>query len=705
MSGARKESCANISEQRVATGTLVGRTNRKKTRIRPWIAACGCLGLGLVLSGTWLTAADPVPAPSAAQARLARDIRYLASDALEGRGIGTPGLDQAAEYIRQQFAEAGLNMQGVKGTPWQAFAATTGAKLTLPNQLFFRNPQGAAVEWQGAADFRIMSFGGSGQFAANIVFCGYGIDAPDKKYSDFAQVKLEGKVALILRRTPRQDQPGSPFVGPHGEMTTHSELRTKVSNAFSRGAVAILLVNDAYTGRKEIESAKKRLAKLQTEFVDAEKGRTALAPQETAKQAEAAKKIAALQTSINKLTEEINAGPTDSLMKFGYAGDEPVRTIPIYHITRAVADSALRPALNTTLAELEQKIDADLQPRSAPLPDWSAEGVVTIERTQAEVKNIIAVLPGKGPLAEETIVLGAHYDHIGRGAFGSLAPPGGNEIHNGADDNASGAVTLVEVARRLAARKEPLPRRVVFIAFTAEESGLIGSARYVREPVFPLEKTVAMLNMDMVGRLQDDRLTVFGTGTSKVWEPLIKRLGTRYHFQLSLKPEGFGPSDHSSFYAKQIPVLHFFTGTHADYHRPTDDVEKINVPGMSRVADLVEGAIVEIAQQPARPDYIVVKGMASILRDTSRPYFGSIPDFANDLPGCAISGVAPEGPADKGGLKGGDRIVQLGAHKIENLNDFDLALRKYAPGDTVDVVVIRGKDRVPLKVTLGKPRG
>src|SRR5262249_36441141 len=150
----------------------------------------------------------------------------------------------------------------------------------------------------------------------------------------------------------------------------------------------------------------------------------------------------------------------------------------------------------------------------------------------------------------------------------------------GADDNASGTVALLEVARKLAARKEKLPRRIVFIAFTAEETGLVGSSRYVRDPVFPLDKTVAMLNMDMVGRLTDDKLIVFGTGTSPIWDSLIKKLAEPLKFHLVFKPEGYGPSDHSSFYAKQIPVLHFFTGSHADYHRPTDDVEKINVPGI-----------------------------------------------------------------------------------------------------------------------------
>ncbi|HLJ11582.1 MAG TPA: M20/M25/M40 family metallo-hydrolase, partial [Planctomycetaceae bacterium] len=310
-----------------------------------------------------------------------------------------------------------------------------------------------------------------------------------------------------------------------------------------------------------------------------------------------------------------------------------------------------------------------------------------------------------GPLADETIVVGAHYDHVGRGGPGSFVPDS-NEIHNGADDNASGTVSLIELARRLAARQEKLPRRIVFIAFTGEEMGLFGSARYTKEPVFPLDKTIAMLNMDMVGRLRDDKLTVFGTGTSPIWEGLLKQLGKESHFELALKPEGMGPSDHESFFLKKIPVLHFFTGTHNDYHRPSDDWEKINIPGTERVVDLIEKLIVELANRPDRPEYVAVKGSAELAeRAGNRPYFGSVPDFGAEKPGYALAGVAPGSPAEKGGLKGGDRIIQVGPHKIENLSDFDLALRRFSPGESVEVTVMRGDERLTLKVMLDKPRG
>lgn len=671
---------------------------------------CVLCGMLSALGASILLLAVTVPAGAAdavttSQSRLSRDIQLLASDQMEGRGIGTQGLDQAAEYIRSQFAQAGLELNAVNGSPFQKFKATTGATLGGPNSLVYKDSNGNAFQWTQGTDFQPLSFGGSGEFSGGLVFCGYGIDAPEHKYSDYAGIDVKGKVVIIMRRAPQQDQPGTPFTTKLGGMTSHSELRTKVSNAAGRGAAAILFVNDPASGRKDMESARKQLKKLQDEITELRKQREKIAADDAKKLSEVDQKITGMEAKLPGLMEDVNRGITDALMKFGYAGDEPMRSIPILHISRATCNYALQGSLKTDLDAIEKSIDTNFKPRSAELKGWSAEGIVTINRTQTEVKNVIGVLPGKGPHADETIVIGAHYDHIGRGAYGSLAP-GSNEIHNGADDNASGTVALLEIARKLAARKEKLPRRIVFIAFTAEETGLVGSSRYVRDPVFPLDKTVAMLNMDMVGRLTDDKLIVFGTGTSPVWDSLIKKLAEPLKFRLVFKPEGYGPSDHSSFYAKQIPVLHFFTGSHADYHRPTDDVEKINVPGIDRVVDLITQTAVAIADAPQRPSYVEVKGQASIFRDTSRPYFGSIPEYGDETPGSLLlKGVTAGSPADKGGLRGGDRIIQFGKLKVENINDYDLALRKCEPGETVDVVILRGKEKMTLQVTLGKPKG
>ncbi|MSR59356.1 MAG: M20/M25/M40 family metallo-hydrolase [Planctomycetaceae bacterium] len=667
-----------------------------------WIVVIGAV-LALPLAAAWPV--YPGDAVAESQQRLLDDIKYLSSDELEGRGVGLKGLDLAADYIRDQFAKAGLKLDAANGGPYQPFTMPTGAVLGPINTLEIVGPAAKKIEPKINDDFTPQSYGGAGAFSGELAFCGYGIDAADQNYNDFAGIELKGKVAVIMRKVPGQGASGGKFAGKGRGISTHAELRTKINNAFDKGAAAILFVNDPHTGRQELENGRKQVAKL------AEGAADAAIELETADPADAEK----YKASKEKLTTELaryKAGKghlgseePDTLMKFGYAGSEVIRNLPIVHITRAVADQFLKPALGKSLTELEAAIDQEMKPHSALLPGWTAGGVLTIERTQAEVKNVIAVLEGTGPLADETIVIGAHYDHVGKGGAGSLLP-GSTDVHNGADDNASGTVSLLELARRLAVRKDKLPRRIVFIAFTGEESGLIGSARYTREPVFPLEKTIAMLNMDMVGRLKDEKLTVFGTGTAPVWEGLLHALEKDSGLQMIFKPEGFGPSDHSSFYAKQIPVLHFFTGTHSDYHRPSDDWDKINVPGAERIVELIEKLIVKLAEDPERPKYLEVKGSAQISeREGARPYFGSIPDFGVELPGYALSGVAAGSPADKAGLKAGDRIVQLGMVKVENLEDFDLALRRFSPGDTVEVTVVRGQEKVTVKVTLDKPRG
>jgi hypothetical protein len=419
--------------------------------------------------------------------------------------------------------------------------------------------------------------------------------------------------------------------------------------------------------------------------------------------AAAKKELSENVTKLKKAREDAKKNNGDVFMNFGYGGAGSNSSIPVVQLSIAACDRLLKPALGKTLTELEAAIDADLKPHSAPAKGWKAEGLTTIDRNPTEVKNVIGVLEGEGPHADETVVVGAHYDHLGRGGQGSLLP-GSHEIHNGADDNGSGSVSVLELARRFGHRGKKLPRRLVFMTFTGEEEGLIGSAHYCKEPVFPLNKTIAMINLDMVGRLRDDKLTVYGVGTSDRWKKLLEDRAPAHQLHLIERPEGFGPSDQSSFYAKKIPVLHFFTGTHPDYHRPTDDWEKLNISGMDRVVDLIEEVVANTDETPERPNYLEVKGQARIDRQGSRPYFGSVPDFSSEDKGYAISGVTAGSPADKGGLKGGDRIIEFGGRKITNLDDFDLALRRFSAGDEVKITALRAGKEVKLTVTLGKPR-
>ncbi len=663
---------------------------------KTWL--CGLTALGGLLATGW--GGDVV---EEAKVRLLNDAKFLASDDLEGRGVGTQGLTQASHYIREQFTQAGLNVQTVDGQPFQKFDLITSAKLGMPNTLELAGPNGEKFELQMNQDFEVCAFGGSGMMDAEIVFCGYGIDAADQKYDDFAGIDVAGKVLILMRRNPQQSLEKGPFGGGHG-ISRHAELRSKLQNAASRNAVGVLFVNDPYSSRKAVKDRQASLEKAGQQVIEAAEAFTAADPNDVEKHT----------TARNKLTESVNrrkglldaaANPKDDgLMPFGYAGPgEAKTTTPAAHITQAMADQILKPALKKSLAELEAAIDADFKPQSAVLPGWKARGAITVERVRSDVFNVIAKIDGEGPLADETIVIGAHYDHVGRGGAGSLAP-GSNDVHNGADDNASGTVALLELARRLGARSEKPARRLVFIAFTGEELGLLGSAKYVKEPVFPLDKTIAMFNMDMVGRLLENKLIVFGTGTSSRWEKELKELNAERKFELSFKPEGFGPSDHSSFYGKKIPVLHFFTGNHPDYHRPSDDWDKLNIDGIHRVVDLIQAVVLKTAANPDRPDYLEVKGAAQIARSGNRPYVGTIPDFSSEEPGYSISGAASGSPADKGGMKAGDRIVKLGTNKVTGLDDFDIALRKFQPGETVDFVVIREGKEVTLKIVLDPPR-
>lgn len=682
----------------------------KTTRLPAWLAVF-LAALALSFSAAWPVYSDEPAVES--QLRLLHDIKYLASDELEGRGVGLKGLDLAADYIRDQFVAAGLKVNAVSGSAFQPFQMNTGADLGPVNTLEFVGTDNKRIELKRDVDYVPQSFGDAGAFSGELAFCGYAIEEPasrEGRYDDFAGIDVKGKVVIVMRKTPDQGKTQGRFSGRGGRISNHAELRTKVINAAEKGAAALLFVNDPFSGRDELEKDRKQVAKLAEAAADAAVAFEAVDATDGEKLKEARGKLTTEVARYKAGKAHLGSEEPDELMKFGYAGHEAFRKMPVLHITRAAADRVLKPALGRTLTELEAAIDKDLKPHSTVLAGWTAGGVVSIERKKSEVKNVVGVLEGTGPLADETVVIGAHYDHVGRGGTGSLLR-GSTDVHNGADDNASGTVSLIELARRLGARKEKLARRVVFIAFTGEELGLLGSAHYVKGPVFPLEKTIAMINMDMVGRLNDDKLTVFGNGTSPVWEGLLKPLAAQYSMKLTLKPEGRGPSDHQSFYLKQIPVLHFFTGNHSDYHRPSDDWEKINIAGTERIVEMIEKLVVQVADAPERPKYVEVRGTADISDRADgqqpmgdRPYFGSIPDFGVELPGYSLADVSPGGPAEKGGIKKGDRIVQLGTNKIENLQDFDLALRRFSPGDEVDVTVIRGNEKVSLKVRLEKPR-
>jgi hypothetical protein len=627
------------------------------------------------LAAAW-SPSDPVPTP--AEARLRADVTYLADDLREGRAPGTKGIDAAADYIAGVFRELGLKpAPGAEGY-FQPFTIRGSSSLAGEGQLAFKTADGK-IEAKPKGDFTPLALGTGASLDVPLVFAGYGITAREKAskldYDDYAGLDVKGKAVLILRREPQQDDDKSPFDGKN--VTSYSDLRSKATTAFEHGAAAVLLVND-----------------------------------------------------------ERSAKGNDTLLPFNYAGGEQSTTIPFLMVSRELADKALKAGGAPSLSELEAKIDSDLKPRSQPLQNVSVAAKYTIERKGLVAKNVIGVLEGSGPLADETIVIGGHYDHLGRGGLfsGSLAPFS-NDLHNGADDNASGTSMVLEMARRLAKRHDPLPRRVVFMAFSGEEKGLLGSRHYVNTPLFPLNKTVFMMNFDMVGRLNaKDELTIMGTGSTPGAGELVDALGASAGFKIkkiAAISDGMGGSDHESFYPMKIPVLFAFTGAHTDYHKPSDDSDKINYRGMARIADLGELLLLDIARRPTRPEFTRATvrvatshggdkpapptppapgGHGDGDKDTARvgisAYLGSIPDYDGDNKGVKLQGVSEGSPAEKGGMKSGDVVVGFAGKPVATIYDYTNYLGRQKPGDTVEIKVLRDGKEVLLKVTLGsRPRG
>jgi Zn-dependent M28 family amino/carboxypeptidase len=317
-----------------------------------------------------------------------------------------------------------------------------------------------------------------------------------------------------------------------------------------------------------------------------------------------------------------------------------------------------------------------------------------VVRAEVPAYNVVGVIEGSDPvLKNEAIILGAHYDHLGRGGEGSLAPRSG-EIHHGADDNASGSAGLIELARVFGAQRPKLKRTLVFIAFGGEEEGLLGSNYYVNHPLVPLDKTTAMINMDMIGRMKDSKLMIGGVGTATEWRPLLAKTD----FSLSLSDDGFGPSDHSSFYGKQIPVLFFFTGTHNDYHKPSDTFDKINYNDEARILSLVARIVRDIDGADKRLTYTTAKSEPP-RTGGFRVYLGTIPNYADTNDGLLLDGVRDDSPAAKGGLKAGDRIVKIGKTDVKNVYDYTQALGEMKAGQEYVFEVVRGTERLTLKIT------
>jgi Zn-dependent M28 family amino/carboxypeptidase len=337
--------------------------------------------------------------------------------------------------------------------------------------------------------------------------------------------------------------------------------------------------------------------------------------------------------------------------------------------------------------------------------DPSAPAIAHSGLGGAVVKNVVGLIPGRGTLAGETVVLGAHYDHLGLGGSGSLDPDSVGVVHNGADDNASGTAALIETARLLGARAAEDMRTIVFVAFTAEELGLIGSDHYVKNPVRPNETSYGMINFDMVGRLQANDLIAIGTGSATQLPALLDSINAHHAIELSKSEDPWGRSDHSSFYGAQIPVVHLFTDNHPDYHRTTDDWDKIDHEGAARVAWFAADLAWSFATRRTDLTYVDVPQPVQNVAGGYGAWLGTIPDMSSSPGGVRLNGVRSGSPAEQAGMQAGDILVQIGEHEFTDLYGMTDALRAHKPGDMVKLVVLRDGERVELSTTLGKRGG
>ena len=541
--------------------------------------------------------------------RYMADVAWLADDSRDGRGLGTLGLAESADWLGRRFEEIGLEPVA-DGSYLQSFEAVFDIE---------RGPNTALTidgEVIPSEDFVIPGFSASGEISAPVIFAGWGIDSEEHNISDYEGIEAEGRIVLVRRYTPKdgvfEDERVQRRLG---------DLRYKAFTAREHGAVGMVVADLPFDGERGSEPPLLRLR------VDSQ----------------------------------------------GSAG------IPVAVLKRVWAEQLLTGAHQVGLiSEL-------------------------IEHTR-EVHNIVGRLTAPEQLPG-AVLLGAHYDHLGFGGQASLAP-GLDEPHNGADDNASGTAALLEAARILSARRDELSRDVVFVAFTGEEAGLLGSSYFIRTPLpgtAPAD-LVAMLNMDMVGRLRNNRVSVLGSESAEEWDLIVKPICNALTLSCQLGGDGYGPSDQMPFYAAGVPVLHFFTGTHEDYHKPSDDSALINAAGGVRIANLVA----ELATDLTALDGLTYReSEAPAPIGDIRGYgasLGTIPDYTgspDNRPGMLLSGVRAGGPADEAGLQRGDRIIELAGREVRDIYDLMFVLREVRPGEESTVIIERADEPIQFSVTFG----
>ncbi len=485
-------------------------------------------------------------------------------------------------------------------------------------------------------DYTTVAYSGKGKVSGDLVFAGYGISAPKLNYDDYEGLDVKGKTVVVMRYHPEHDSSRSEF-------DKYASFRIKATVAKEKGALAIILVN-GYTPKND----------------------------------------------------------DDPLMELRYDGAPAMKDISVQHVKRSfVEDLFITDGLS--FVETQKQIDAFKKPSSFVFKNAKVSLSTEVKEIVKKGRNVAGMIEGSDPvLKNEYIVIGAHYDHLGLDQLKASSMYKGSDIqiHNGADDNASGTTGLLEVAEKFGSMQGLLKRSIIFAAFSGEELGILGSTYMANNFPVDIKNVAAMLNMDMIGRLNEENsLTIIGSGTSSKWKELLNQKNI-YNFNLGMSDGGSGGSDHQAFSNKDVPVLFFFTGTHSDYHKPSDDPERINCEGEAKVANYVFDIALAVTNLDKRPDYVKVEEPAQRGGGKTRVTVGTVPEFGYNGAGYKLSGVTDGSPAAKAGMKAGDIIIKFGPKTVGNIYDFMYAVQDYKAGDKVDIVALRDGKEMTFNVEL-----
>ncbi len=608
------------------------------------VSLCVVVSAGALLSGQTRITAEAIPAstPSVQQ-----HVEALTADPLEGRLTGTHGARLAADYIIEQLAAMGATPLPGNDSFRAPFEFTAGVNDDGSSLEVNDTSSGESLRWNGPEMVQALPFSDSASVAGGVVFAGYGLTVPgtqDLSYDSYATLDVEDKVVLVLRYFPEDVDQDTRSV-----LARYSGLRYKALAARERGARALLVVSGPRSPNA---------------------GETIPLTFDT-------------------------AGSSSGIVAASIGG----------HLAEALFDT--RPEGAPTLDEVQASLDTG-NPHVAgfEIPDLELTLDVRLERQRRTAYNVVGYLAGDAAERAATpakpyVMLGAHYDHLGRGAHGNSlarqAEPG--RIHRGADDNASGVAAVLTAGARLASADR---RRSIVLAFwSGEELGLLGSTAFVREPPLAIEALAAYVNFDMVGRMRDNLLTLQAVGTSPQWPRLIEQVNVPVGFDIRIQPDPYLPTDVSSLNQAEVPSLNFFTGSHEDYHRPTDLASTINYPDLERVAQfgaLIAGRLANLDEAPAFTEVERTTQLGPG-RDSVRAYTGTIPDYGTEVEGLRLGGVVEGGPAEEAGLREGDVIVELAGQQITNIYDYTYALDAVKIDEPTQVIYLRDGERHETIIT------